>query len=63
MELALEQHGALVDERDRVERERTRVLLERGALGLVPSAALVFATRPVRALRALALAIAMACIS
>lgn len=49
----------LVDERDRTERGRTRVLLAHGALGLLPLALSTCASRPLRTLRALRLAIAM----
>lgn len=50
---------SLVDERDRDERRRTRVILDRGALGLLPSALIVLAQRPVRTLRALRKALSL----
>jgi glycosyltransferase involved in cell wall biosynthesis len=43
----------LVDECDRAERRRTRVLLRRGALGLLPDALAVSVSHPLRTLRAL----------
>lgn len=49
----------LVDEADRAERGRTRVLLEHGALWLLPETLAVCALRPLRMLRALHRAIAM----
>lgn len=49
----------LVDAADRAERARTRVLLARGALGLLPGVLAAFASRPLRTLRALRTAIAM----
>jgi len=49
----------LVDEGDRAERSRTRVLLAHGALGLLPQALAVCALRPLRTLRALRTAVAM----
>ncbi len=49
----------LVDEADRLERGRTRVLLAHGALGLMPAALAMCATRPLRTLRALRTAITM----
>jgi len=49
----------LVDEGDRAERGRTRVLLAHGALGLLPAALAVCASRPLRTLQALRTAIAM----
>lgn len=49
----------LVDERDRQEAERTRVLLEAGAASLVLQSARVALTRPLRWLRALGLAVQM----
>jgi glycosyltransferase involved in cell wall biosynthesis len=50
---------ALVDEGDRAERGRTRVLLAHGAIGLLPDTVAVCALRPLRMLRALRRAIAM----
>jgi len=43
----------LVDEGDRAERDRTRVILAHGALGLLPDALAVLLSRPRRTLRAL----------
>ncbi len=51
--------AGLVDERDRDEQARTRVLLRRGALGLLPGALAVTARRPLRTLSALRTALAM----
>jgi glycosyltransferase involved in cell wall biosynthesis len=49
----------LVDEADRAERGRTRVLLAHGVLGLLPAVLAACATRPWRTLRALRTAVAM----
>jgi len=49
----------LVDERDREERGRTRVLLGRGLAGLLPAVLATLATRPLRSLRAGATALAI----
>jgi glycosyltransferase involved in cell wall biosynthesis len=49
----------LVDEADQAELARTRVLLARGALGLLPGVLAVCASRPLRTLWALRTAIAM----
>jgi colanic acid/amylovoran biosynthesis glycosyltransferase len=49
----------LVDPRDREERARTRVILEHGALGLLPSVVRVSLRRPLRAFKALLTALAM----
>lgn len=49
----------LVDEGDRAERGRTRVLLEHGAPGLLPAVLAVCASRPLRTVRALRTAVAM----
>ncbi|MDP6539820.1 MAG: glycosyltransferase [Planctomycetota bacterium] len=49
----------LVDERDRAELGRTRVLLDRGVLGLAAGLALALVTRPAAAARAAAAAVAM----
>ncbi len=49
----------LVDEIDRRERDRTRVLLDRGAWGLVAPSVATFVSRPVRFVRALSTALAM----
>ena len=48
---------AFVDPADHLERERTRVLLARGAAGLMPALARAAATRPTAFARALALAL------
>jgi glycosyltransferase involved in cell wall biosynthesis len=50
----------LVDQRDRAELARTRVLLGRGAIGLLPAAAAVALAHPLRTLRALRTAVALA---
>jgi glycosyltransferase involved in cell wall biosynthesis len=49
---------SLVDEVDRLERERTRVILHRGVLGLVLPTLKTLVTRPWRSLRALRTAVA-----
>ena len=49
----------LVDAGDQAERSRTRVLLARGALGLLPATLATCALRPLRTLRALRTAVAM----
>ena len=49
--------GELVDEHDRVERERTRAVLDVGALGLARAVLRTVITRPRRFARALAMAI------
>jgi len=49
----------LVDEADRAERGRTRVLLAHGVLGLLPGVLAACMSRPLRTLRALRTAIAM----
>ena len=50
---------AFVDWRDRAELEKTRVLLDRGALGLLPDVARMLLRHPWRTLRALRIAVAM----
>ena len=50
--------GELVDEEDQLERERTRYVLREGAPALLLALTRMLLTRPVRLLRALALALA-----
>jgi colanic acid/amylovoran biosynthesis glycosyltransferase len=49
--------GELVDENDRAERERTRAVLDVGALGLMAAALRAFVSRPRKFARAFALAV------
>lgn len=50
---------SFVDERDRAELGRTRVLLDRGGLGLLPELLRVFVRHPLRLTRAAGIALAM----
>jgi glycosyltransferase involved in cell wall biosynthesis len=51
----------LVDDHDKLERERTRYVLRDGVLGLLLSLSRILATRPIRLLRTLGLAWRMGC--